>query len=83
VLRTLIIDRYALALRQGIVQVGILSKRETDVIPCVREQDIRLTVGDNDSLAGLEKHSNPGLFSTTPYLGPHHVTKYTTTAFSC
>jgi hypothetical protein len=46
-------------------------------MPCVREQGVRVTVGDNDSLAGLERHSNPGLFSTAPYLGPHLVTKYT------
>jgi hypothetical protein len=59
------------------------SERETNVMPCVRELDIRLTVGDNDSLAGLERHSNPGLFSTAPYLGPHLVTKYSTTMLCC
>jgi hypothetical protein len=83
VLRALTIDGHARALRQGTVQAGISSEGETDVMLCVREQNMRLTVGDNDSLAGLERHSNPGLFSTAPYLGPHHVTKYTTTAFSC
>lgn len=51
-------------------------------MPCVREKDVRLTVGDNDSLAGLERCSNYGLFSTIPYLGPHLVTKCTTTTFS-